>query len=61
MKRGQHHTAETIEIMRARNMAFWTPEKRAEQSERTRKRMARAGVSQRIRNGMRRAALREFA
>lgn len=56
MKRGQHHTAETIEIMRSRNLAFWTREKRAEQAERTRRRMSRPEVRQRIRDGMRRVS-----
>jgi hypothetical protein len=52
VKRGGHHTAETKARMRARNIAFWTPEERAKQAERTRRRMANPTVRERIRAGM---------
>ena len=50
-----HHSQETRDLMRRRNLAFWTPEKRVEQSQRIRVRMRRPGVSERISAGMRRA------
>jgi hypothetical protein len=58
MEIGSHHSAETRKRMRLRNLAHWTPERRAEASKRTRQRMNNPVVRARISEGMRRAVAR---
>jgi hypothetical protein len=55
VKRGSHHSAETRELMRHRQRAHWTPERRAEHGAWTKRMMEKPGVRERIREGMRRS------
>lgn len=48
MKRRAHHSQETRDRMRHRNLAHWTEDERAKCSERTRQKMANPAVRERI-------------